>query len=184
MNYWPPLMSTGFLPRNGKGVTLIDFITSLKDGLNVGTTFAAPVGLMALQSAPLPLSLSVDLNRLSAHNYLIEHDASLSRGDAYFGDDLVFNQSVFNEVLAYYHDTDTATIPVASNARYARVKKSQATNPNVVYGIRQLVFSYGETALYLSVMGDPLTGKAPISYVKSLFGMCQCPLCSPPPSSV
>ncbi|TQS33982.1 hypothetical protein Golomagni_05655, partial [Golovinomyces magnicellulatus] len=163
------LANHGFLPRNGKGVTLPDFIKALKDGINVGADFATAVGALALQSAPLPLSLSVDLDRLRSHNYLIEHDASLSREDTYFGDALHFNQGVFDQVLAYFHDTDTATIPAASNARYARVKDSQATNPNVVYGARQLVLSYGETALYLSVMGDPVTGKAPISYVKSLF---------------
>lgn len=125
---------------------------------------------MALQSAPLPLAQSVDLDRLQQHNYLLEHDASLSRKDHYFGDDLHFNQNIFNQVLAFYRDTDTATIPVASDARYARVKTSKATNPEVVYGARQLVLSYGETALYLSVMGDPVTGEAPMAYVKSLFG--------------
>lgn len=161
----------GFLPRSGKGVTLSDFIKGLKDGINVGADFATPVGLMALQSAPLPLSLSVDLDRLREHNYLLEHDASLSRQDNYFGDDLSFNQTIFDQVLAFYHGTDTATVPVASNARYARVKNSRAINPDFIYGVRQLVLSYGETALYLSVMGDPVTGKAPLSYVKSLFGM-------------
>lgn len=29
--------------------------------------------------------------------------------------------------------------------------------------------SYGETALYLSVMGNPVTGDAPVSYVKTFF---------------
>lgn len=29
--------------------------------------------------------------------------------------------------------------------------------------------SYGETALYLSVLGNPLTGGAPVTYVKTMF---------------
>ncbi|CEJ94365.1 hypothetical protein VHEMI09902 [[Torrubiella] hemipterigena] len=163
------LANHGFLPRNGKGVTLQNFITGLKEGINVGIDFALPVGQMALQSAPLPLALSVDLDRLAEHNYLLEHDASLSRQDFYLGDDLHFNQSIFDQVLAYYKGTDTTNIQAASDARWARVKDSLTTNPKVVYGVRQLVLSYGETALYMAVMGDPLTGKAPISFVKSLI---------------
>lgn len=126
---------------------------------------------MALQSAPLPLSTYVDLDRLRAHNYLLEHDASLSRDDFYFGDDLTFNQNIFDQILSYYHGTDTATIQLASNARYARVKTARAANPDFIYGARQVVLSYGETALYLSIMGDPVTGKAPVSFIESLFGM-------------
>ena len=74
---------------------------------------------MVLQSAPLPLSTSVDLDRLKAHNYLLEHDASLSTDDFFFGDDVTFDQEIFNQIVAYYHDSATATIPVASKARYA-----------------------------------------------------------------
>lgn len=146
-------------------------IYGLKDGLNVGVDFTTAIGLLGLQSAPLPLSLAFDLNNLDEHNFPIEHDGSLSRGDFYFGDDSSFNQTIFNEVLAFYEGVDTTTIPLASKARYSRIQTTQATNPTTIYGARQLVLSYGETALYLSVMGDPITGKAPIDYVKSLFGM-------------
>lgn len=38
------------------------------------------------------------------------------------------------------------------------------------YGAREFVLSYGETALYLSVMGDPIMGIAPVDYVKIFFG--------------
>jgi hypothetical protein len=63
-----------------------------------------------------------------------------------------------------------ATIPVASKARYNRVVQSRASDPTFTYGAREIVLSYGETALYLSVMGDPITGIAPVSYVKEFFG--------------
>ena len=37
----------------------------------------------------------------------------------------------------------------------------------MIYGPRQIVLSHGEIALYLSTMGNALTGDTPISYVKS-----------------
>jgi hypothetical protein len=60
-------------------------------------------------------------------------------------------------------------IPHAAAARYARIQNSKATNPEMVYGIRQYLLSYGETALYMQAMSDPVTGAAPIEYVRSLF---------------
>jgi hypothetical protein len=125
---------------------------------------------MGLQSAPNDLATTFDLNDLDQHNFPIEHDASLSRQDAYFGNDYAFDQGVFNQVLAYYEGMEETSIPVASKARYHRVETARASNPEFIYGVRQLVLSTGETALYLSTMGDPTTGVAPVKYVKSLFG--------------
>jgi len=88
------------------------------------------------------------------------------------GDDHDFDQAIFDEVLAFYNGMTEATIPVASKARYNRVLQSKASNPTFVYGAREIVLSYGETALYLSVMGDPITGVAPLNYVKEFFGGC------------
>ena len=38
------------------------------------------------------------------------------------------------------------------------------------YGIKELVFSYGESALMMSVLGDPKEGKVPLEYVRILVG--------------
>lgn len=121
-------------------------------------------------SAPDPEATSFDLNNLDEHNFPIEHDGSLSREDYYFGNDHSFNQTIWNQVLYYYENMTTATIPVASLARINRINNARAVNPTFIYGPRQLVLSYGETALYLSTMGNPITGDAPLAYVQSLFG--------------
>ena len=70
--------------------------------MNVGADFVTAIGLLALQSSPNPLSSTFDLNDLDQHNFPIEHDASLSRQDAYFGIGYAFDQSIFNQVLAYF----------------------------------------------------------------------------------
>lgn len=43
-------------------------------------------------------------------------------------------------------------------------------DPKFTYTPQQYILSYGETALYLSTMGDPVTGVAPVEYVKVFFG--------------
>lgn len=138
---------------------------------NVGPLFATVAGTAALAANPtLTDASSVDLNMLDEHNFPIEHDCSLSRQDAYFGDDHTFDQDSFNQVLAYFDGAERVTIPAASKARYHRVQQSMANNPTISYGANQFVLSYGETALYLSVLDSPLRGNPPVSYVKSFFG--------------
>lgn len=54
--------------------------------------------------------------------------------------------------------------------RYNRVVTEMKRDPTFTYTPQQYVLSYGETALYLSTMGDPITGVGPVEYVKIFFG--------------
>jgi hypothetical protein len=57
----------------------------------------------------------------------------------------------------------------AGPVRAARLAASASTNPDITYLPPQAVLAYGEAALFLSVMGDPVTGLAPAAYVDSFF---------------
>jgi len=166
------LANHGILPRSGKGMTVPILIKGLGDGMNVGADFAAVIGALGVTSAPNdPLGDSFDLNDLSYHNFPIEHDASLSRADFYLnnGDNYSFNQSIFDTVLRYYDGMQNTSIPVAAKARYNRVQTEQARDSKIVYDPQQFILSYGETSLYISVLGDPITGVAPVDWVKIFF---------------
>ena len=191
------LANHGFIPHDGKGLTIPILIKGLKDGLNVGADFSTAIGGAGLLSVPSsPLATSFTLKDIRKHNFPIEHDASLSRADFNLdnGDNWMFNQSIFDTVLAYYDGMMETSIPVASAAkyvypvfciacygmtrvltryRYNRVKTELARDPKFTYTPQQFVLSYGETALYLSTMGDPVTGVAPVDWVKIFFGTYQ-----------
>lgn len=62
------------------------------------------------------------------------------------------------------------SIDVAAKAHYARVQFERGEDKNFTYGATQYTLTYGESALYLSTMGDPVTGVAPLEFVKILFG--------------
>lgn len=106
---------------------------------------------------------------LDRHEVFIEHDASLSRADASTGNDYSFNQTIFDTVLSYFDGQANATITPAAKAKFNRVTTEAARDPSFGYSPVQFLLSYGETALYLSTMGDPTTGSAPVEYVKVLF---------------
>jgi len=165
------LANHNILPHNGRNYTLPLLVQGLQAGLNVGADFALAIGSAGILSnpSPNPAAPSFDLDMLDKHNFPIEHDASLSRGDFFFGDDHSFNQSYWNMVLKYIPQGSPFTIKNAAPARFNRVKQSRAVDPTFTYTPQQFVLSYGETALYLSTMGDPVTGVAPYAYVQSLF---------------
>jgi hypothetical protein len=76
-----------------------------------------------------------------------------SRQDANFGPADVFNETIWNETLAYF-DGPTIDLAKASRARTARVVTSAATNPQFTLPQLGAHFIYGETAAYQFVFGE------------------------------
>lgn len=151
-------------------MTLPILIKGLKAGMNMAPDFTIAIGGVGLLSSDSPdTARSFDLNDLDQHNFPIEHDASLSRQDAYFGNDYSFYQPNWDMVLKYYQGKTVTDIPTASHAQRNRVANSRAINPEFVYGPREFVLANGETALYLQTMADPFSGRAKLDYVKMLF---------------
>lgn len=127
------------------------------------------MGTVALGSNPDPLLLSFDLDMLDRHDTFIEHDASLSRADASTGDNHSFNQTIWDTMLTYFNSSTHITIPIAAAARFNRVQVEKERDPGFTFGPTQWFFQAAETALYLSAMGDPITGVAPVKYVRTMF---------------
>jgi hypothetical protein len=57
-----------------------------------------------------------DLDMLDQHNFPIEHDGSLSRGDVHFGDDHTFSPAIFASYLHRFEGHETVSIELASKA--------------------------------------------------------------------
>lgn len=128
------LANHGFIHHDGKNMTLPHLVEGLAAGLNMGADFTIAIGGAGLLSSPNPLGGAFDLNDLDQHDFPIEHDASLSRQDAYFGNDYSFYDPNWQMVLNYYENMTDTSIPVASKAKYARVEDSMAKNPTFTYG--------------------------------------------------
>ena len=59
---------------------------------------------------------------------------------------------------------------MAANARLARVYTSNATNPTFGFTSLGREFSFGESAAYILVLGDRVSGTVPRCWVEYLFG--------------
>lgn len=151
-------------------MTIPHLLQGLSAGLNMGPDFTVAIGAAGLLASPNPFGGSFDLNQLDQHNFPIEHDSSLSRQDAYFGNDYSFNQTIWNTTVNYYRGSPYTSIPVAAKIRNARYNDSLARNPTYTFGFREFVFAYGETAIYLQTMNSSTdNGVANFNYVRTLF---------------
>ncbi|KAJ7493559.1 Cloroperoxidase, partial [Mycena latifolia] len=160
------LANHGYLPRSGKNITIPMILDAAVDGFNVGPDAILQAAKFGLLSGDDPITMNLDALRL--HN-LIEHDASISRNDFAVGDNLHFNETVFstlanaNPGVNYYNATSAGLV------QRDRLANSVAINPNVTNTLKEFLLRSRESALYLSIMGDPLTAVAPKKFVQIFF---------------
>lgn len=120
-------------------------------------------------SSSHPLTFSFDLEDLRRHLFAIEHDCSFSRQDALIGNNNVFNPELWNVALAEMDRSSLVTPIDLGRAKSARIRDSIRRNPASVYGPRAAAFGTLEHGLVLSALGAPITGIAPLSYIRSFF---------------
>lgn len=148
-------------------------VKALMSSINLDSFIANTFTLGALLSNPDHHSHMFDLDMVDKHGH-IEHDVSLSRDDFAFGDNHTFNQGIFEAIMNTYGDATETSFDTASKARWERLMACKKAHTDAgkpfVYGIKEFVFSYGETALFTSVLGDKKAGTCPIEYLRIFFG--------------
>ncbi|KAH9883597.1 Cloroperoxidase [Xylariomycetidae sp. FL2044] len=173
-----PMLNTlanhGFLPRSGKDISLNKTQDALVAALNIERGLAGDLFDFAVTTNPAPNATTFDLDHLARHN-ILEHDASLSRVDAHFGDPAPFNQTIFDQTKRFWTG-DTITIQMAGNARAARELTSMVENPEFSFNRLQADFSAGEGAAYVIIIGRSLEGQAPKTWVEYFFENERLPL--------
>lgn len=92
-----------------------------------------------------------------------------SRQDAFFGDPNPFNQTIFDETLAQWTE-DTISVNTSAKGRAARIRTSNATNPEFSLSRLAQAFTTGESVAFIMVFGDVQTGVAPKAPVQFFFG--------------
>jgi len=159
----------GFINHNGRDLNLPDLITGLAASMNIGADFTTLIGAVGLSSSPNPLGGTFDLSDLDQHNFPIEHDASISRQDAYFGNDYSFNQTEYDQYFNYFGNKTTSDIKSVAYAKDIRYRDSLKRNPTFTFGLRETVLSFGENGLWVQTLGDPSSGVTNLSYAHMFF---------------
>ncbi|KAH8895469.1 Cloroperoxidase, partial [Thozetella sp. PMI_491] len=173
-----PMLNTlanhGFLPHDGKNITADIAKDALYTALNINQSLTQTLFDFAIRTNPEPNATTFSLDNLSRHN-ILEHDASLSRVDAYFGNPQPFNQTIFDQTRSYWTGP-VIDVQMAANARSARIQTSKATNPTFSLSETGRTFSIGESAAYILVIGDRVSGTVSRAWVEYLFENERLPL--------
>ncbi|KAF6800914.1 hypothetical protein CMUS01_15537 [Colletotrichum musicola] len=164
------LANHGYLPRNGMNISVDALIDGMHAGLNLredAKLFFRLQGNKALEASSTGDKNTFHLSDLNKHD-LIEHDASLSRADIFFGDNWSFNQTIFDETKSYWPN-DKISISDAARALAARQKSAEKVNPEFNLPLDGHTNSLGQTAMYLGLFGDYDDGNANRAWVEYFF---------------
>ncbi|KXX75561.1 putative sterigmatocystin biosynthesis peroxidase stcC [Madurella mycetomatis] len=158
----------GFLPRSGKYITQRDLIDGLAEAANFDEGLSNLLYDFAVGTNPEPNSTWFSLDHLTRHN-ILEHDASLSRVDNYFGHADVLDRKVFDETRSYWGHGDTINAVNGAAAIVGRMSASNRTNPEFAMSDLGFAFTIGETAAFISILGDRTTLTVNKRLVEYLF---------------
>ncbi|KAI0404764.1 Cloroperoxidase [Xylaria palmicola] len=162
------LSNHGFLPRSGRDISFNQTVTALNQALNLRNDFGEFLWSAAVRSNPAyPNTTTFNLDHLNRHN-LFEHDGSLSRQDAHFGDWSRFNATVFGWTKEYW-TSDILDVRIVANARASRHLRSMLTNPQYSLSDLGYDFSLGENSALLSIMGNKTAQTCPKKWIEYLF---------------
>ncbi|KAF7350845.1 hypothetical protein MSAN_01646500 [Mycena sanguinolenta] len=160
------LANHGYLPRTGMNISITDILDAAVAGFNIGPDAIIQAAKFGLLSGNAPTTL--DLDALKLHN-LVEHDASISRNDFALGDNLHFNETVFTTMANANPGVDFYNATSAGEVMQARLADSLARNVNVTNTDKEFQVRIRESAFYLSIFNNTLTGVAPKSWVQTFF---------------
>lgn len=112
----------GILPRNGRDIDLPTVGAAVLLAYNMTYETMLVVGIPGLRTSTTGNASTFHLSDLAQHTpQAVEHDGSLSREDAYFGNARSFSWDAWNRTLASWGDVDIVDVST-SYARNAECK--------------------------------------------------------------
>ncbi|KAF5352359.1 hypothetical protein D9756_005988 [Leucocoprinus leucothites] len=188
------LASHGYLPRNGIA-TPEQIIIAVQEGFNMEYTTAQIVAYGGLivdgnvvtnllsiggkstltgEDPPAPATAG----GLNTHGPF-EGDASITRGDAYFGDNHSFNETLFGELVEYSnrYGAGKYNYTVAGELRWRRFQDSVATNPEFSFLPPRYTAAYAEMVFPVNffVDGRQTDGQLDLDVARGFFQHSQMP---------
>ncbi|CAG8836201.1 23560_t:CDS:2 [Gigaspora margarita] len=145
------LANYGYLPRSGENITKSQLARGLQEGLNASSLLANFLAYDGFRKLGKLLDRTINLDDLNQHTK-VEHDASLTRKDFYFGDNHTVNPELVDLLLKQNIDGKINEDSL-SNFHWIRLNHSKEFNPTLLYNNPQKFLSAGESSLLLNFIG-------------------------------
>ncbi|KAF9443253.1 aromatic peroxygenase precursor [Macrolepiota fuliginosa MF-IS2] len=165
------LANHGYLPRSGI-VSPAEIISGLQECYNMENKFASfityaahlvdgnivtdllSIGPTTPKTGPTPPAPAT-AGGLNSHQ-LFEGDASMTRADAFWGDNHSFNQTLFDELSSFMdkYGNGRYTWDVAKEFRYQRILDSMTANPTFSFIMPRYFTAYAEATFPINLFVD------------------------------
>ncbi|PPQ65538.1 hypothetical protein CVT26_000495 [Gymnopilus dilepis] len=182
------LASHGYLPRNGI-VTPVQLVNAVQEGFNLENSFARflvystflvngnPITNLMSIGAATPLTgpnppAPATVAGLNTHNNC-EGDTSMTRADAYFGDNHSFNETRFQTLVKFSNmfGNGKYNYTVAARLREFLVQDSIANNPQFTLVSPRLFTAFAESVFPINffIDGRDKSGQLDLDVARSFF---------------
>jgi len=189
------LASHGYLPRNGIA-TPAQVINAVQEGFNMENDMAKFITYAAflVDGNPITNLMSIGgksnltgedppdpaiIGGLDTHA-VFEGDASLTRADAFFGDNHSFNQTLWDEFADFCNRFGAGkyNFTVAGELRFQRIQDSIATNPNFSFVGARYFTAYAESTfpIHFFIDGRQKDGQLDLNAALGFFRDMQYPV--------
>ncbi|TFK34139.1 aromatic peroxygenase precursor [Crucibulum laeve] len=182
------LASHGWLPRSGVA-TPAQIVTAVQEGFNMENTIAIFVTYAAFlvdgnvitnqlsiggktpETGPDPPKPAI-VGGLDTHA-VFEGDASMTRGDAFFGDNHSFNETLFDEFVDFSNRFGAGkyNLTVAGELRWQRIQDSIANNPTFSFVSPRFFTAYAESTFPINffIDGRQSDGQLDLTVARGFF---------------
>ncbi|KAJ3011222.1 UNVERIFIED_CONTAM: hypothetical protein HDU68_001779 [Siphonaria sp. JEL0065] len=162
------LANHGYLPRDGRKITkeMFDQALFAKGAFPFANDPNSPTGVRHESELLANGTPYLNLDDLNTHNR-IEHDVSLTRQDAHFGDNHTIDPTLVKQFLGSSSDGAVISAKDLVKYRLSRYNDSKKRNPELTFGALQEGMAWGEASLVLTVFGNG--NYVPVSHVESFF---------------
>ncbi|KAH6616646.1 Chloroperoxidase [Boeremia exigua] len=156
----------GLLPRSGRDIDLATAGRAVLLGYNMTYETMLVIGLPALKTSTTGNTSTFHLSDLNQHfPQAVEHDASLTRKDAYFGGNGHFNKATWKRTLKSWGNIEIVDIAAAAKELKDRYAYGEKYNPtfNGTFARTPALLQYG---LMLSTFGNTVTGDGNLTLIR------------------
>lgn len=167
------LANHGYISRDGRAITLDQVLIACKKTINLSPIFNA----IAYKSPLYPLIFNgyntasgdrcFDLDALAKHNFVMEHDASLTRSDYYERDPLLLDQHLYDNLINCSSDGKTLSTEDLIKARIIRENHNITHSKHFSFGLFQKFIAWLSITSLIVFFSQQ--DKIPLPIIRSLF---------------
>ncbi|CAN8097604.1 unnamed protein product [Discula destructiva] len=158
------LANQGYIPRDGRNIDVTQLGEAMREVLSLDIEPFNSEIVVTLAHSSTGNNSTFNLEDSNVHN-VIEIDGSLSRKDLYFGDNIHFNQGIWDQTASKF-EGNVITFQTAAESRAYRVMLDAKMNPN--YTANPFISGLAP-AIYMLVFGGVDANETRMDLVESFF---------------